>query len=201
VLIAGLTGGMACGKTFVAQILHSLGCYIIEADAIGHEVMQPGGEAYGAVVEAFGGGILNAEGVIERSRLAALVFTDPAELTRLNAIVHPAVRAHSGRQFDEIRERDPHAIVIYVAAILIETGGYSQFEKIIVVTCTREQQIERAMERPHAKMSDVLARLDRQMPLKKKLEFADYIVDASGAKEETWRQTKMVYDDLRRLAS
>ena len=200
-LISGLTGGMACGKTFVAGILRELGCYIVEADALGHEVMRPGGEAYSPVIDAFGPSILKADGAIDRSRLASLVFTDPAALARLNAIVHPAVRDRSTRQFDEIRMRDPRAVAIYVAAILIETGGYRQFDKLIVVTCAREQQIERAMERPHAIMTDVLARLDRQMPIQKKKEFADYIIDAGGAKEETLRQTRMVYDDLRRLAS
>jgi dephospho-CoA kinase len=191
-LIAGLTGGMACGKSFVAETLHQLGCHVIEADDVGHEVMNPGGEAYDAVMAAFG--------TVDRVRLAERVFGDPAELERLNAIVHPAVRDRARLRFQEIRTADPHAIVIYVAAILIESGAYREVDKMIVVRCAREQQIERAMKRPGAVESGVLARLERQMPLEKKLAFADYVIDTSGTKEETMRQTEVIYQHLRKLA-
>jgi dephospho-CoA kinase len=200
VLIAGLTGGLACGKSFVAAAFRDLGCHVVEADALGFEVMRPEGEAYARIVAEFGPPIQDDGGIIDRPRLARIVFADPAALERLNAIVHPAVRERARRRFREIGERDPHAIVIYAAAILIETGGYRECDKLVLVTCTREQQIERAMER-HAALADVLARLERQLPVEKKREFADYIVDTSGTKEETLRQTKMVYEDLRTLAS
>lgn len=198
-LKVGLTGGMACGKSFVAAALGKLGCHIIEADDVGHEVMEPGGEAYDAVVAAFGTEIL-ADGKIDRTRLAELVFPDPAQLERLNAIVHPAVRQRAARQFRELGERDPHGVVVYVAAILIESGAYREVDKIIVVSCAREQQIERAMHRPGATETGVLARLERQMPLEKKREFADYVIDTRGAREDTLRQTEIVYADLRRFA-
>jgi dephospho-CoA kinase len=192
-LKVGLTGGMACGKSFVAAALGKLGCHIIEADDVGHEVMEPGGEAYDAVLAAFG--------TVDRTLLAERVFPAPEQLEKLNAIVHPAVRARASRQFQEIGARDPHAIVVYVVAILIESGAYREVDKIIVVSCTHEQQIERAMHRPGATETSVLARLERQMPLEKKKEFADYIIDTSGAREDTLRQTEIVYGDLRRLAS
>jgi dephospho-CoA kinase len=200
-LKVGLTGGMACGKSFVAAELGRLGCHIIEADDVGHEVLEPGGEAYDAVVAAFGTGILDGQGRIDRSVLAERVFAYPAQLERLNAIVHPAVRERAVRQFDAIAERDPHGIVIYVVAILIESGAYQEVDKIVVVSCGREKQMERAMHRPGASESSVRARLERQMALEKKKEFADYIIDTSGDKEDTLRQTGMVYQDLRRLAS
>jgi dephospho-CoA kinase len=198
-LKVGLTGGMACGKSFVAAALGKLGCHIIEADDVGHEVMEPGGEAYDAVVAAFGTEIL-VDGKIDRTRLAELVFPDPARLACLNAIVHPAVRQRAARQFRELGERDPHGVVVYVAAILIESGAYREVDKIIVVSCAREQQIERAMHRPGATETGVLARLERQMPLEKKREFADYVIDTSGSREDTLRQTEVVYADLRRFA-
>jgi dephospho-CoA kinase len=200
-LIAGLTGGLASGKTFVAETLRDLGCHIVEADALGHEAMRPHEEAWRGIVEAFGTGILTDDQHIDRARLAGLVFNDTAALGRLNSIVHPAVRELAGRRFREIGESDPHAVIIYVAAILIETGAWRQFEKLILTTCSREQQIERALERPGATLADILARLERQLPAEKKAEFADYIIDTSGAKQDTLRQTKMVYEDLRRLAS
>jgi dephospho-CoA kinase len=200
-LKVGLTGGMACGKSFVGAALARLGCHIIEADDVGHDVMEPGGEAYNAVVAAFGADILNEERHIDRSRLADLVFADRRQLERLNAIVHPAVRERAARQFAEFAERDPHGITVYVVAILIESGAHKEVDKIVVVSCGREKQMERAMHRPGASETSVRARLERQMPLEKKLEFADYIIDTSGDKEDTLRQTEMVYQDLRRLAS
>jgi dephospho-CoA kinase len=200
VLTAGLTGGMACGKSFVAKAFAHLGCHIIEADELGHDVMQREAEAWRGVVEAFGPGILNPEGDIDRPALAARVFDSPADLERLNAIVHPAVRARARQQMDAIAAADPHAIVIYVAAILIESGHYREVDKMIVVTCPREQQIERSLERPGATLPGVLARLDRQMPLEQKRAYADYLIDTGGTKEETLRQTEVVYRDLRRLA-
>jgi dephospho-CoA kinase len=200
-LTVGLTGGMACGKSFVADGLRKLGCQIIEADEVARDIMQPGGEVCDEVTAAFGTGILDAQGKIDRARLAEIVFGDPAQLERLNAIVHPAVRKRALREFKEIGERDPHAVVVYVAAILIESGAWRETDKIVVVSCNRAQQIERAMHRPGAVESAILARLESQMPLQKKRTFADYVIDTSGTKEDTLRQTEMVYQDLRKLAS
>ncbi len=199
-LIAGLTGGMACGKTVVARELGRLGCHIIEADEIGHQVMMPGGPAYEPVIAAFGQNILNEDDAINRSALAARVFGEPAELARLNAIVHPAVYREEQRRIREIGAADGHAIVIHVAAILIESGAYKGVDKTIVVTCTREQQIARAMRRTGAAESAILARLDHQMPLEEKKRFADYLIDASGTESETLRQTKIVWENLKRQA-
>jgi dephospho-CoA kinase len=199
-LIAGLTGGLASGKSFVAAALRGLGCYVIEADELGHEVLSPGGSAYSRAVEEFGEGILREDASIDRSRLAAIVFSDPVQLARLNRIVHPAVQALAQQRFAEIARGDPDGIGIYVAAILVETGGYREFPKLILVTCGREQQIARAMQRAGAKESDVLARLARQMPVEEKKAVADYVIDTGGTVEATLRQTKMVFEELRKLA-
>jgi dephospho-CoA kinase len=199
-LKVGLTGGMACGKSFVAATLRDLGCHIVEADDVAHEVIAPGGEAYDEVLEVFGADLLDDKKQIDRTLLAERVFNDPDRLEKLNSIVHPAVRVRAMRDFDEIGARDPLAIIIYVAAILIESGAYREVDKIIVVTCTKAQQIERAMHRPGATPAGVLARLERQMPVEKKREFADYIIDTSGEKEDTVRQTELIYEQLRRLA-
>lgn len=196
-LIAGLTGGMGCGKSFVAKALRDLGCSVIEADEVGHEVLLPGGEAFEAVVAAFGKSILNAEGLIDRAALAAKVFENPSELQRLNAIVHPAVRRTSLRRMHDIGERDPHALIIYVAAILLESGAYRDVQKIILVTCTREQQLARSLKRPGATEATVKARLDRQMPPDEKKPFADYLLDASGTEAETLQQTRAIWENLK----
>lgn len=191
-LIAGLTGGMACGKSFVAAALRDLGAHVIEADDLGHQVIGPGGEARDAVLAAFGD--------TDRAKLAAAVFGKPEELARLNAIVHPAVRARAQRLTHEIAAKDSHAIIVYVAAILIESGGMDGMQKLIVVKCERDRQIARAMERSGATRESVLARLEHQMPMAEKVARADFVIDTDGTKEETLRQTKMVFEDLRKLA-
>ncbi|MDP9053859.1 MAG: dephospho-CoA kinase [Acidobacteriota bacterium] len=196
-LKVGLTGGMACGKSLVAECLRELGCHVIEADQLGHEVIAPGGDAYDAVIDAFGPDIVGEGKQIDRALLAAKVFGDPAELERLNAIVHPAVRARARQEFAAIEARDPHGVIVYVAAILIESGAYREVDKIIVVSCEREQQIERAMLRPGASRANTLARLERQMPLEKKKAFADYIVDAGGERADTLRQTEAICRELK----
>lgn len=198
-MIAGLTGGLASGKTFVAEAFRALGARVVEADLLGHEAMQPGEPAYHAIVKEFGPEILTVNGGIDRPRLAGIVFHNSAALARLNAIVHPAVRELAKREFERIRLQDPHAITIYVAAILIETGSARDFDKLIVVASTREQQIERALGRGKASEAEILARMSTQLPLEEKKRFADFVIDTSGTKEETLRQTKMVYKALRIL--
>src|SRR3569623_289406 len=192
-LIAGLTGGMARGKSFVAAELRRLGAHIIEADELGHQVLAPGGEAHEAVLQAFG--------TVDRAELAALVFGKPEELARLNAIVHTAVRERAAKIVAMTLASEPAAVFIYVAAILFESGGMTGMKKTIVVTCREDQQLERALERAGATREKVMARLAHQMPLAEKLAKADYVVDTSGTKEDTLRQTKLVFDELRRLAA
>jgi dephospho-CoA kinase len=196
-LTAGLTGGLASGKTFVGKTIAELGATLIQADLLGHEVLLPSGVAYSDVLQQFGPSILSADGSIDRQLLAAQVFSDPERLAQLNAIVHPAVFR---REDELIAQAAPDAIVVVEAAILIETGSYKRFEKLIVVLCTREQQIERAMHRPGAALPDVLARLDRQLPLAEKRKFADYVIDTSGTKEDTLRQTGELYNSLKQFA-
>jgi len=198
-LRVGLTGGLASGKSFVASALSDLGCHVIHADELGHAVLAPDGEAYAGVISEFGSGILGEDGSIDRRRLGALVFDDPERLAALNSLVHPAVFERQERWLAEVAERDPRGIAVVEAAIMYETGTDTRYEKMIVAICTEEQQIERAMKRDHLSREEVLARLRRQLPLAGKAARADYIVDTSGSKEETVRQTESVYRSLRSL--
>lgn len=195
-IFAGLTGGMACGKSFVGKEFARLGAHLIEADQLGHQVLLPGGEAYQETVSQFGEEILHADGTIDRSLLAARVFPDAEALARLNAIVHPAVRA---RALHEAKITGA-AVTVYAAAILIESGGYKDCDKIILVGCPVKQQIERALERGGITLEQIRARISRQIPLEEKLKYADYLIDTSGTKQETLRQTKMVYNELVELS-
>jgi dephospho-CoA kinase len=198
-LRVGLTGGIACGKSFVGEALASYGCLLIQADELGHEVLAPSGEAYADVVREFGGEILAADGSIERGHLAKLVFSDSQKLARLNGIVHPAVIRREEALAAEFFAREPHGIVVVEAAILIETGSYRRFDRLILVFCAQEQQIERAMRRNGALEADIHARIGRQMPLEEKRNFADFVIDTSGTKEDTLRQARTIYEELRRI--
>jgi dephospho-CoA kinase len=199
-LRVGLTGGLASGKSFVGHALAERGCYLIEADKLGHEVMLPGAEAYDAIVREFGGGILKPDGQVDRRKLSALVWDHPDRLEKLNAMVHPPVWARQEKRMAEIAQADPHAIAVVEAAILVETGSYRRFDKLIVVTCTAEQQMERALKRGSYSKEEILARLSRQLPLEEKVRLADYVIDTSGTKERTLEQVQTVYESLRSLS-
>jgi dephospho-CoA kinase len=200
VLRVGLTGGLACGKSFVGKALAELGCHLIEADKLGHQVMMPGGEAYDGIVREFGPDILDAEGRISRRKLSAMVWDHPERLAALNRLVHPPVQSIEEQQMAEIARTDAHAIAVVEAAILVETGRYKSFDRLIVVTCASEQQMERALERGSYSRSEILARIARQLPLDEKLKVADYVIDTSGSKDATLEQVRKVYGNLRSLA-
>jgi dephospho-CoA kinase len=200
-LRVGLTGGLACGKSFVGEALQEMGCLLIQADELGHQALSPGGAAYEAVIGEFGPDILAKDRSIDRKALAARVFGNPERLAALNALVHPAVINRQQEIIAEYAALNPHGIAVVEAAILIETGSYRRFDKIILVTCAEEQQVERAMRRNGAVESDVRARLGRQMPLAEKRKYADFVIDTSGEKQETLRQTRAVYQALRRIES
>jgi dephospho-CoA kinase len=198
-LKVGLTGGLASGKTFVGEALASMGCFLIQADELGHEALAPDGEAYDAVVREFGREILTSEGAIDRQQLAALVFGSPERLARLNALVHPGVVRREEELIAEFAAREPRGIAVVEAAILIEAGGCERFDRIILVRCGAEQQVDRALRREGAAEADVRARISRQMPLEEKRKFADFVIDTSGQKEDTLRQARAVYEALRRI--
>ena len=195
----GLTGGLACGKSFVGEALASYGCYLIRADELGHEALARGGAAFEPAVAEFGCDILDPAGEIDRRRLAARVFGDAEALARLNRLVHPAVQRREEQLMAEFAAQQPQGIAVVEAAILIENGRYKSFDRLILVTCSEEQQVARAIHRGGLDEAEVRARLSRQMPLAEKRKFADFVIDTSGAKQETLRQTRAVYETLRRI--
>ncbi len=194
----GLTGGLASGKSHVGKIFEELGCLWIQADALGHQVLEPDGAAYDAVVSEFGSGILDAERRIDRKLLADTVFGDPERLQKLSSLVHPPVIELEERLISEFADRDPAGIAVVEAAILVEAGAHERFDKIVVTHCSEEQQIERAMRRSGETREQVRARMARQLPVEEKLKVADYTVDTSGTKEATRAQVEKIYETLRR---
>lgn len=199
-LKVGLTGGYASGKSFVASELERLGCHLIYADKLGHQVLEPAGEAYGPTVETFGPGILAADGRIDRKKLGSIVFGSPKLLQILNGFVHPAVFHLEERILEEWRARDPHGIAVIEAAILIETGRYTVFDRLIVTVCSEEVQIRRGMKRDGVTRTQALARIRHQLPLEEKKRYAHYLIDTNGTERETAQQVSEVFRDLRRVA-
>lgn len=195
----GLTGGLASGKSFVGRTFEEFGCLVIRNDELGHEVLKQGGEAYDGAVREFGPAILHADGAIDRRKLAKIVFRDPEQLAKLNALVHPPVRERTRQLLAAYEAAHPDGIAIVEAAIMMETGSYRDYAKLVVAVCGREQQIERAMARDAITREEVLERLSRQMPLEEKLKYADYVIDTSGSKEQTRARVREVYEKLRSL--
>ena len=199
-LRVGLTGGLASGKSFVGQALAELGCHLIQADDIAHQVLEPRGEAYDAVVAEFGPDILASDDSIDRRRLASVVFGRPERLAALTVLVHPPIIRRENELTAQIAAQVPGAIVVVEAAVMIEAGSHTRFNKLIVAVCAREQQIVRAIERDGLSREEALARIESQMPLEEKRKLADYVVDTSGSRENTLLQVHEIYHSLRSLA-
>jgi dephospho-CoA kinase len=168
-------------------------------DQLGHAAEQPDGEAYQGIVQEFGPGILQPDHTIDRHKLAAEVFSKPESLDKLNALVHPAVRRKAAAMEAEFFAHSPDGIAVTEAAILMETGSFRDFDRLILAACGQEQQVERAMARDGLSREEVLTRLARQMPLEQKMKYANYVIDTSGSKEHTREQTRIVYEKLRSL--
>jgi len=195
-LKVGLTGSISVGKSYVLSVLAELGCVTFDADKIAHTVMEPGREACDVIVSEFGEDVLGSDGSIDRRKLGAIVFTDEARRMRLNEIVHPRVKEEQDRLLAEAEARDRNGIAVIDAALLIESGGYKRFDKVIVVYCDRETQIERLMRRNMITREDAERRVAAQMSSEEKLRYADYQVNTAGTFEETRQQVIDVHNDL-----
>ena len=195
-LKVGLTGSIAVGKSFVVSVLAELGCVVFDADKIAHSVMEPGGAAYLDLVNEFGEGVLAADGQIDRLKLGPIVFADAERRKRLNEIVHPRVIEEQNRLLAEAEARDPRGIAIIDAALMIESGGYKRFDKLIVVFCDRETQVARLMKRNQITREDAERRIAAQMSSDEKRRYADYEIDTTGTFEETRQRVIALYRQL-----
>lgn len=200
----GLTGGIAVGKSAVGEMLVALGAHLIQADAVSHQLMQPGEPVYHEVVRAFGPGILNPGGTVNRTRLAEAAFGSPGKPSRiqeLNKIVHPAVVRKQEEWMESIGRRDPKAIAIVEAALILEAGAAKQFDRLLVVTCRPEQRVERWAIRTNVDLEtarrEVTRRMAAQLPDQEKIKAADYVIDNSGSLDETKAEVSALYPKLR----
>jgi dephospho-CoA kinase len=203
----GLTGGLAVGKSVVSAMFVRRGAHLIQADAVAHDLMQPGQAVYNEVVRHFGSEILNSDGTINRPRLAQAAFGNPgtgqpARVQELNEIVHPAVVERENRWMEEIGHRHPDAITIVEAALILEAGVADRFDRLIVVTCRPEQRISRVSQRlgisEDAARAEVTRRMAAQIPDEQKVKAADYVIDNSGSLQATERQVEEIWTKLRR---
>jgi dephospho-CoA kinase len=195
----GLTGGIASGKSTVARFLEALGAKVIDADAVGHELLQPSNATYNKVVSHFGQEILKPGGEIDRGRLGSMVFADPQKLSELTSILHPSLIARVEELATEWSSPHPRAVIVVDAALIYEAGVADRFAKILVAWCRPEQQIERLMAKSGLSRQDALRRMASQIPPDEKRRRADYVIDCSGSLEETRAQVEALYPEIRRL--
>ncbi len=196
-LKVGLTGGIATGKSYVLSVLSELGCDVLDADLTAREVVEPGQPAFHEIVAQFGREILAPDGRLDRVKLGAIVFNDAAQREKLNSIVHPKVYEAQAHWLAQVESRNPDAIAIIDAALLIETGSYRRFDKLIVVHCAPQVQLERLMARNHLSCEEATARISSQMPSVEKLKYADYSIDTTRGFEDTQRQVKFIFTQLK----
>jgi len=199
-LRVGLTGGIATGKSTVSQLFIECGASLIDADVLARHAVSSGQPALVAIAETFGHQMLHPDGTLDRRRLGSLVFDHPDQLKRLNTIVHPYVAIAQERATQEISEKDPHAVIMYDAALLIEAGAHRRMDRIIVVTADEGTQVRRLMQRNTLSEHDALKRIRAQMPLAEKIKLADYVIDGTATRERVRQDVKRIYEELKRSA-
>jgi dephospho-CoA kinase len=195
-LLFGLTGGIASGKSAVAKIIEARSIPVIDADKVAREVVEPGTDGYAAIVAAFGDAILAADGAIDRKALGALVFADEGARKRLNAIIHPRIAMRSQERAAEIAATGA-PLACYEAALLVENGLAEAFRPLVVVATSLPTQVERLVARDGFSKVDALARIQAQFPLAEKVAMADYVIENEDGLEELERRTDGVLAAIR----
>ena len=193
----GLTGGIASGKSTVAAMLREMGFKVLEADLVAHQLMEPGQPAHDEILREFGADLADAAGRIDRAKLAALVFADPAKLAKLNRIIHPRVEEITLRQFAEWEKDGVSDAAFVEAALLVEAGIAAKLDGLVVAFCRPDQQLERLLTRGTSEV-EARRRIAAQMPVEAKLKLATEKIDCSGTLEETRAQVRALAERLRK---
>ncbi len=200
-IFAGLTGGIATGKSVVSKMFRHLGAFIIDADVIAREIVKPGLPAWKAIAEAFGSEVLLPDGTINRSMLGTIIFQDSAKRSILNSIMHPGILKEAARLRKKIGGEHPFAVVIFDAALLIESGAYEMVDLVILVYVNEELQINRLMNRDGLTREDAVERIITQMPVAEKKSYADYIIDTSSSQRiDIEKQVRYIFEILKTLS-
>lgn len=195
----GMTGGIACGKNKVAEIFSQLGFYTIDSDISSRKVMERGEPAYEKIVSYFGSDILDSEKNIIRKKLGEIVFHNKEKLKILENIVHPAIYEYEKKQRSKIYGKDDKAVVITHAALIIESGSYDKYDALIVVSCDKDMQIERVMQRDNISKEKAENIISHQMPQEEKLKYANFIINNSTTLDDLYNETERVYNLINQL--
>lgn len=198
-LVVGLTGGIGSGKTAVSEILAEQGAYVIDADQIARELVEPQRPAWIELVRTFGKEILLGEGSIDRKKLAEKIFANPNQREHLNRILHPLITEEMDRRTREIGRRNHQAIVVIDAPLLIEVGYQRKVEKLIVVTATQAEQVKRLKGRDRIISEEALRRIASQMDLEEKAKLADFVIRNDGSLTELRKKAKEVFQELKKV--
>jgi len=199
-LLVGLTGGMGSGKSIAGEMLKELGAHIIDADEICRSLIEPEKQAWREIVQLFGDDILLPEQTLNRKKLANIVFNNPEKRMALEGILHPEVFAEEKRIFEEIRQRQKDAIVVVSAPLLIEAGNCRKMDKVVVVACEEQVQVDRIVQKGIFNGEEALKRIKTQMKLKEKLQFADYSLDNNSSVEDLRVEVQKLYYKLKSQA-
>ncbi len=200
-LLVGLTGGIASGKSLVLRVLEDLGARTIDADQVGKDLTAPGSQAIKEVVRHFGPDYLLPDGQLNRPFMAETIFGDPEKRRLLENILHPRIGGEIESRIERFAIEDPSAVVVVEAALMIEINYHEDFDKLLVVYADEESQVERLMARDKLSRHEAYRRLNAQMPLEAKLDVADYVIDNSGRPEEAIRETIKIFNHLKKLAA
>ena len=200
-LVVGLTGGIASGKSIVAGILKHLGARVIDADMVSRELVLPHTRCWKSITAHFGKGILNKDLSINRKKLASQIFSNPEKRMRLNKIIHPAIKKRIRQMITQIGHDDAEALVIVDAALLVETGMYRDYDRLVVVAADENVQLARLMRRDRCSLTAAQRRLRSQLPLAPKMQVADYVINNQGSLAQTRRQTRTLFKLLCALRS
>ena len=195
-LLIGLTGGIASGKTTVSNMFVKLGAHLIDADVIARDVVKPDKPAWKEIVSAFGELVLDDKKEIIREKLAAAIFNSPEKRKQLEAITHPRIIEEENRLINEIRKNNKPGIIILDAALLIEAGHHNRVDKLIVVYLNKNTQIKRLRKRDSLSFADAKKRLDSQMSLNEKVNLANYVIDNGKSTDESEKQVSQIYKKL-----
>ena len=198
-IVVGLTGGIATGKSTVAQMFKRCGAVIIDADQLARDVVRRGKPAWREIVKVFGDDVLNQDGSIDRHALGTIVFHNRQKLRRLEHIIHPRVAREEQRLARRIAKRAPHAVVVYEVPLLFESGAHQRVDTIVVVTADRETQIARLKHRNGMTRTEALRRIKSQMPLAQKVRGADVVLDGTGDKTLVRKEIRRLMQNFRRV--
>ncbi len=198
-ILVGLTGGIASGKSAVSNLLKAEGAHLIDADQVCHDLIRKGHEAYQPVVLAFGAHILNPSGEIDRKKLGDIVFHDPVQREHLNHILHPLVFAELEAKRQQMRQEDKSGIIIFDAPLLIETNAHQRMDWVLLVYVDRETQLKRLIKREGLTPHEAALRIDAQLPIDKKIPFANEVIDNRKSPHEVKKVVREIYQRLLKL--